>query len=124
MLQSVLVLHTRPGRLDDLVEEYRRVGVIEAAVPFGLLRGEAVESAALPDVLLVTSLWAREEDYDGWLAADERVRVTAGLPAILDPERPPEVHKLPVAVDTDPADGLPLDAFTDGPTARLILVRP
>ncbi|WP_159499687.1 antibiotic biosynthesis monooxygenase [Microbacterium sp. 18062] len=124
MLQSVLVLRSAGGRIDELVERYRSVGIIEAAIPFGLLRGEALRDTARPDLLIVTSLWHDGAAYDSWLASEERVRVTRGLDALLDPDAPPEIHRLPVREGTDAAADLELDGIAVGRTERLHLVRP
>lgn len=119
MLQSVLVLHAREGRIEDLVAEYRATGIIEAALPFGLLRGEALVHG---DDLIVTSLWRDPAAYNEWLASDERVRVTANLPGLLDPERDPEILKMPREGEPAPESDLPLDGVVESPVERVITV--
>lgn len=114
MLQSVLHLQAAPGRFDDLVDEYRRARVIEAAIPFGLVRGEALRVADRPDRLIVTSLWPDRDAYESWLAAEERERVTVGVWPLLDPAVEPEIDMIDLGADVDPARGLRPPGVADG----------
>ncbi|WP_415977283.1 hypothetical protein [Rhodococcus sp. 077-4] len=121
MLQSVLILSAAPTRFGDLVEEYRRVAIIEAAIPFGLLRGEAVHEV-VSHRLIVTSLWRDAASYESWLTSDERTRVTAGLGPLTVDDQDPVIVKIPRRAGTDPSATLPLDGIATGPTIRVLLV--
>lgn len=115
MLQSYLVLTPSPGRIDDLVQEYRRVGIIEAGVAHGLRRGEAIiipATDSTPERLVITSIWADQRAYDSWLAAPERVTATVGVWPLLATGEAEAVYKVPR--DTVPGkDSLPLAPVLD-----------
>lgn len=121
-VRSVLTLHPSPGRVDALVEEYRARGIIEAAIPFGLLRGEALQPADAPDRIVVTSLWRAQADYDAWLASTERVRVTEGVWPLLDPALPTTVES--AEVDADASEPIDAAAVAGRDATRLITVVP
>jgi hypothetical protein len=91
MYQSILTLRAATGAFEQLVAYYRREHVIEAAIPFGLLRGEAVRIPGQPDELIVTSLWPTQSHYQDWLASAERDRVTSGLAVLLHPHDVPRI---------------------------------
>lgn len=90
MLQAFLVLTPKPGKMAALIEEYKRAAIVEAGVPYGLQRGEAVVVPALAqdaEHLLITSIWQDQKAYDGWLSAPERVSVTTGVWPLLMTEQ-------------------------------------
>jgi quinol monooxygenase YgiN len=119
LLQSVLWLEPGEDGLEPLIEEYRRVGVIEAAVPFGLLRGEAITIAGDERTLLVTSVWATPQSYDDWLASEERVRVTRGVDPLL--AAPARIERVQVPADAV-REPVPVDALVEGRAVDRVIV--
>ncbi len=84
--RSVLYLHAKPGQRAALVDTFVRIDVLgHAMAQEGCL---SVEVQVPPDEdgpLLVTALWRRREDYDGWLANPWRAESTAEIaPHIAD----------------------------------------
>jgi hypothetical protein len=82
--RTFLVLRPRDGEADALARYLVDEGVIEAAIPYGLLRGELVEIPDGPD-LLVAAVWPSAEHYDSWLAAPERAALLEGMRDLLAP---------------------------------------
>jgi quinol monooxygenase YgiN len=87
--RSVLYLHPKPGQRAALVETFARIDV-----PGHAMRQEGclgVEVQVPPDAdgpLLVTALWRRREDYDGWLANPWRAESTAEIAPFIADEQP------------------------------------
>lgn len=73
MIRSVLYLRPRPGRSADVVEFYRRYGVLERAVKQeGCLGTELHLPTAGEGDVLVTALWRDVDAYRGWLESPDR----------------------------------------------------
>lgn len=110
MIRTYLVLHPVAGALEDLVDYYRRLGVIEAAVPYGLALGELVhpihDKAAS---LAVGSVWTSAAGYGNWVAAPERAALIEGMTAFLDDQQPPvgwaEAAVIETSIDFAPVFG-------------------
>lgn len=89
MIRTYLILRPTPGSLEPLIEYYRREGVIEAAVPYGLLLGELAHPRSSTATIAVGSLWRDADAYDSWLAAPERDALIKGMSGFLEPLEPP-----------------------------------
>jgi hypothetical protein len=89
MIRTYLILRPTPGSLEPLVEYYRREGVIEAAVPYGLLLGALAHPRNSAATIAVGSLWTDTNAYDSWLAAPERDALIKGMSGYLDALEPP-----------------------------------
>lgn len=87
MLETMLVLEAAPGRREELVRYFRQRQVVEAAVPFGLLRGE-LRARALHG-LIVASRWHDEAAYQSWLDSQTRAELVQQMGELLDPTVPP-----------------------------------
>jgi quinol monooxygenase YgiN len=87
--RSVLYMHPRPGRRDDLVATFDRLGVVETAMRLEqcLSVELQVPTADEDGPVLVTALWSDPSGYDAWLAAPERDNGRDELYALL--EEPP-----------------------------------
>jgi hypothetical protein len=97
------------------VAEYRANGIIRAAVPFGLLRGELIDLGESPNELLVTSLWLDEASYGRWLDAPERGALTNGLHDLLSESggMRVETQPLPGGLRSDEPLSPPVPRLTD-----------
>jgi heme-degrading monooxygenase HmoA len=68
VIRSVLYLRPRDGRADDIVEFYRRYGVLERAMKQdGCLGTELQLPTRGQGDVLVTALWRDAAAYQGWL---------------------------------------------------------
>jgi len=95
MVRSLLVLRARPGRRDDVVTLFERLGVLrEASAVPGFLAGELHVAADGPDELLVTATWASAAAYDAWLESPVRERMRPALEELLVEPPMPRVFEL------------------------------
>jgi quinol monooxygenase YgiN len=87
--RSVLYLHPKPGQRRALLETFARIDVPGHAMEQeGCL---SVEVQVPPDEdgpVLVTALWRRREDYDGWLANPWRAESTAEIAPFIADDQP------------------------------------
>lgn len=73
MIRSVLFLRPRDGRSADIVEFYRRYGVLERAMKQdGCLGTELQLPTRSGGKVLVTALWRDADAYRGWLENPDR----------------------------------------------------
>jgi heme-degrading monooxygenase HmoA len=124
MIQAYLILTPTPGKTDELIDEYRRAEIIEAGIPYGLQRGEAVRlppADATPERLLITSLWEDQAAYDSWLSAPERVTVTVGVWPLLRPGEADAVHTVP-RNSVSSGQSLPLEPIIEAGTGQADVV--
>jgi hypothetical protein len=89
MIRTYLILRPIPASLEPLVEYYRQEGVIEAAIPYGLLLGALAHPRNSSATIAVGSLWTDTKAYDSWLAAPERDALIKGMSGYLDALEPP-----------------------------------
>lgn len=89
MIRTFLLLHPAVNSLEPLVEYYREQGVIEAAIPYGLVLGELVHPCVGAASVAVGSLWTDAAAYESWVAAPEREALIRGMATFLDDRRPP-----------------------------------
>jgi heme-degrading monooxygenase HmoA len=93
MVRSVLVLHAQPGRVDDVVALFERLGVLrEASAVPGFVDAEL--STGEGDELLVTATWESAAAYDTWLGSAVRERMRPELEALLVEPPVPRVYEL------------------------------
>lgn len=84
-----MYLHPKPGQRAALVDTFARIDVPGHAMEQEGCLG--VEVQVPPDAdgpLLVTALWRRREDYDGWLANPWRAESTAAIAPHIADEQP------------------------------------
>jgi heme-degrading monooxygenase HmoA len=85
VIRSVLYLRPRGGRQIELVEFYRRHGVLERAVKQdGCLGAELQLPTSGRGEVLVTALWRDVDAYRGWLENPSRTESAAELERLLD----------------------------------------
>jgi heme-degrading monooxygenase HmoA len=93
VVRSVLILHARQGRRDDVVALFARLGVLrEASVVPGFVDAEL--HVADGDELLVTATWESAAAYDGWLESPVRERMRPELEELLVEPPVPRVYEL------------------------------
>lgn len=102
MRESVLLLGAAPGRLDDLIVYYRDHQVVEAAIPFGLLRGELITRCQPHSELVVASRWSGRAAYEAWVASGERAALVEGMADLIDDARWPHAQSWAVPDVQDP----------------------
>ena len=95
MVRSVLVLRTRSGRRDDVVELFARLGILrEASAVPGFVGAELQVAADASDELLVTATWESQSAYDAWLESPVRERMLPALEELLAEPPAPRVYEL------------------------------
>ena len=95
MVRSVLVLRTRSGRRDDVVELFARLGILrEASAMPGFIGAELQVAADAADELLVTATWESPTAYDAWLESPVRERMRPALEQLLAEPPVPRVYEL------------------------------
>jgi heme-degrading monooxygenase HmoA len=93
MVRSVLVLRARPGRRDDVVALFERLGVLrEASTVPGFVDAELHVTNS--DELLVTATWESAAAYDRWLESAVRARMQPALEELLVVPPVPRVYEL------------------------------
>jgi quinol monooxygenase YgiN len=93
MVRSVLVLRARPGRRDDVVALFERLGVLrEASAVPGFVDAELHVTDS--DELLVTATWESAAAYDRWLESPVRERMRPALEDLLVEPPVPRVYEL------------------------------
>ena len=85
MIRSVLYLRPRRARHTEVVDFYRRHGVLERAVAQeGCLGAELQLPTSGSGEVLVTALWRDADAYRGWLENPAREQNAAELERLLD----------------------------------------
>ena len=102
MLESVLILGAAPGRLRDLVQYFKDHQVVEAAIPFGLLRGELITRCQPHSELVVASRWSGRAAYQAWGSSAERAALVEGMAHLIDVARRPHARAWDVSGIRDP----------------------
>lgn len=89
MARSILFMHPREGRREDLISAFERLAVPERALQQdGCLSVELQVPPTEGDPVIVTALWSDRTAYDGWLSNPWREESSEELFALL--EHPPE----------------------------------
>ena len=93
MVRSVLVLRARPGRRDDVVALFERLGVLrEASAVPGFADAELYVTDS--DELLVTAMWESPAAYGRWLESPVRERMRPALEELLVEPPVPRLYEL------------------------------
>jgi len=80
----VLNLRAKPGRRDEVVALFERLGVLrEASAVPGFVSAELQVAADGSDDLLVTATWESANAYEAWLASPVRERMQSPLEELL-----------------------------------------
>jgi heme-degrading monooxygenase HmoA len=84
VIRSVLYLRPRAARQNEIVDFYRRHGVLERAVAQdGCLGAELQLPTSGSGEILVTALWRDADAYRGWLENPARAQNAAELERLL-----------------------------------------
>jgi quinol monooxygenase YgiN len=96
MVRSVLALRAKPGRRDEVVALFERIGILrEASAVPGFVSAEVQVAADAPDELLVTATWESAAAYEAWLASPVRGRMAPALETLLaEPPGPGRVYDI------------------------------
>ena len=104
MTRSVLFFSILPGRRDEFVAAFMRIGVLRrASKQAGFRRSQLQVSADGRDEVLVTADWDSPEAYEGWLDNPVRAEIQAELGPLLEADPVPRVFE--VLEDVGPEKG-------------------
>jgi heme-degrading monooxygenase HmoA len=104
MTRSVLFFSILPGRRDEFVAAFVRIGVLRrASKQAGFRRSQLQVSADGLDEVLVTADWDSPEAYEGWLDNPVRAEIQAELGPLLAADPVPRVFE--VLEDVGPEEG-------------------
>lgn len=99
MTRSVLVIRAKPGRLDELVELFSRLQVLEkASRQEGFVSCEVQVPADGDEHVLVTALWTSPDAYQGWLDNPVREEMRPELEELVDADPEPRVYVVVEAI--------------------------
>jgi quinol monooxygenase YgiN len=99
VVRSVLVLRAKPGRRDEVVALFARLGVLgEASAVPGFVGAELHVAADGSDELLVTATWESAAAYDRWLESPVREQMRPALERLL--AEPPAAGRVYDVVQT------------------------
>lgn len=94
MIRSMLFLHARPGRGDELLRILEELGVVAATSDeHGLLDVEVATSVEDPDDVVIAGSWASRELYERWLAGPIPGRFLQELEGLLATEPVSRVYR-------------------------------
>jgi heme-degrading monooxygenase HmoA len=69
LTRSLLYVRTKPGRREELVAAFERLGILAVASDQpGFLGAELAVAVDDDDAVLITGFWASPEHYEAWLA--------------------------------------------------------
>ena len=101
MTRSVLVFSILPGRRDEFVAGFTRLGVLRrASRQSGFRRGQLHVPVDDRDEVLVTADWDSPESYQGWLENPVRTEIQAELGPLLASDPEPRVYEVVEDVDS------------------------
>lgn len=93
--RSVLLIRTKPGCRDRLVELFDRLQVLEkASRQEGFIACEVQVPTDGDDHVLVTALWASPDAYRGWLENPVREEMTGELEELTAADPEPQVYEI------------------------------
>jgi len=85
MVRTLLYLRPKPGARDEIVEFYRRHGILERALQQdGCLGAELELPVEDRDDIVVTALWRDAAAYEGWVNNPERAAHADELASLVD----------------------------------------
>jgi heme-degrading monooxygenase HmoA len=95
MTRSVLFFSILPGRRDDFVAAFMRIGVLRrASLQEGFRRSQLHVPVDGRDEVLVTADWDSSEAYEGWLENPVRAEIQAELGPLLAADPVPRVFEV------------------------------
>jgi quinol monooxygenase YgiN len=93
--RSVLYIHTKPGRRDELVQLFERLQILEkASRQEGFISSEVHVPVDGEDLVLVTATWTSPEAYQGWLDNPVREEMRPELELLADGEPESRVYEI------------------------------
>jgi quinol monooxygenase YgiN len=99
MTRSLLYLHVKPGRRDDLVRLFERREILRASSEQpGFLRAELQVPLDGDDHVLVIADWASPAAYQGWLDNPVRESMRDEIEALLAREPEGRVYQIVASV--------------------------
>jgi hypothetical protein len=85
MIRTVLMLHVSPGRVEEVVEVYRRADILQYSLDHSeAIRSELSVAVNGSGAVMVTALWPSVDSYQGWLGNPWRASSGIELREILD----------------------------------------
>jgi quinol monooxygenase YgiN len=94
MTRSVLFFEILPGRLEEFVERFRALEVLEhARLQAGFIRSELCVPADGSNRVMVTAEWESPEAYQGWLDNPIRPVLAAEIDPLLAASPEPLVYE-------------------------------
>lgn len=106
MTRSVLVFPILPGRRDEFMAAFMRLGVLRrASRQPGFRRSQLHAPVDGRDEVLVTADWDSPEAYQGWLENPVRAEIQAVLGPLLAADPEPRVYE--VVEDVVPGEDEP-----------------
>ena len=95
MTRSVLYFSILPGRRDEFVAAFMRLGVLRrASRQAGFHRSQLHVPVDGRDEVLVTADWESPEAYEGWLENPVRAEIQAELGPLLASDPEPRVYEV------------------------------
>ena len=95
MTRSVLFFSILPGRRDEFVAAFMRIGVLRrASMQPGFRRSQLHVPVDGSDEVLVTADWDSPEAYQGWLENPVRAEIQAVLGPLLAADPEPRVYEV------------------------------
>jgi heme-degrading monooxygenase HmoA len=99
MTRSLLYLHAKPGRRDDLVRLFERREILRVSSEQpGFLRAELQVPIDDDDHVLVTADWSSPAAYQGWLDNPVRESMREEMMALLTREPEGRVYQVVASV--------------------------
>jgi heme-degrading monooxygenase HmoA len=84
MTRTLLYLKTKPGRRDELLQVFERLGVLAVASEQpGFLGAELSLDVDDENQVLIAAFWASPEHYEAWFASPVRNRLLRELEPLL-----------------------------------------
>ena len=95
MTRSVLYFSILPGRRDEFVAAFMRLGVLRGASrQAGFHRSQLHVPVDGRDEVLVTADWESPEAYEGWLENPVRATIQAELGPLLAADPEPRIYEV------------------------------
>lgn len=100
MIRSVLTFPLVPGKRQEFVDTFRRLGVLElSSFQSGFLGAELHLHTTDPDTAMVTAEWESAAAYQGWLDNPVRDTLSAEIAALLTDDPQGGLFELQYRVD-------------------------
>ena len=93
--RSVLFIRAKPGRRDELVALFDRLGILEkASRQEGFISSEVHVPVDGEDLVMVTATWATADAYQGWLDNPVREEMRPELELLAEGEPESRVYEI------------------------------